>query len=169
MNINPEFRAGGTGAWVTNFQLAGTVHSAEMGVAISDADYNAVLNQPPDRAALGQATAQLVQAQVALNNLLNGPTDTDLKQAQIALQRAQLSVEQAKQAVAKAELLAPFDGVVAKNNLVVGEIPPSTTSAFLFIDDASYYVDLSIDESDISDVKAGQPADLSIDALGARP
>lgn len=169
LDIGPEFRAGGTGAWVQNDQLNGQVQSAEMGVDISGANYSAVVNQPPDRAALGSAGAQLVQAQVALNNLMNGPTAVTLRQAQIALQKAQIAVQQAKIAVNKAELLAPFDGVVATNNLVVGEVPSALEPAFVFINDDNYYVDLAIDESDVSDVKVGQKTSLSIDALGDEP
>ncbi len=169
LSIGPEFRAGGTGAWVQNDQINGQVQSAETGVNISAANYDATVNKGPDQAGLGSAGAQLVQAQIALNNLLNGPTETNLKQAQIALQKAQIAVNQATLAVDKANLFAPFSGVVATNNLVVGEVPSATQPAFVFINADTYYVDLAIDESDISDVKIGQIANISIDALGNEP
>ncbi len=167
--IGPEFRSGGTGAWVQNDQLNGQVQSAETGVDISAANYAATVNKGPDQAGLGSAGAQLVQAQVALDRLMNGPTEANLKQAQIALQKAQIAVDQAQLAVDKASLLAPFDGVIATSNLVIGEVPSVTKPAFVFINDDVYYVDLAIDESDISDVKVGQTASVAIDALGDEP
>jgi HlyD family secretion protein len=62
-------------------------------------------------------------------------------------------------------LTAPFDGVIAVNNLRVGELPPQTQPAMLLTDLSEYYVDLAIDETDIVNVEVGQPVELRLDAL----
>lgn len=146
-------------------QIQAGVEQSEYGVQIAEANLQRALNAGPDLAALSAASAQIVMAEERLNRLLNGPSETELQMAQIELERARLAVEQARANIKRAELVAPFDGVVAQNNLVVGELPPSQSPALLLIDASAFYVDLSIDETDIVDVQVGQPVSLAFDAL----
>lgn len=130
------------------------------------ADVNAldVQNQPSDVAALSAANAQLVAAQVQLDRLLNGPSEIELQLAETRLAIAQSALEQAQANLARAVLVAPFDGVVARSNLVIGERPPQG-AAIELIDLSSYYVDVTVDETDIVAVQIGQRAKLTLDAL----
>ncbi len=61
-------------------------------------------------------------------------------------------------------LVAPFDGVIANSNVIVGELPPAS-GAIEMIDDSEFYIDLAIDETEIADVQVGQPVSLTLDAL----
>jgi HlyD family secretion protein len=163
LEIPPEFR--GPFANVEELQLNSGLQSADYNIFIADANLQALLNSTPDLGPLSEASAALVQAQVALERLLDGPSEMDLQMAEIDLQTAQLAVEQARTSLTHAVLVAPFDGVVAANNLVVGEVPPSQDSAVEMIDPTSYYIDLPIDETDIVSVQVGQPVNLAFDAL----
>jgi len=140
------------------------ITQAENGVALADIGVTGAENKPADVAALSSANAQIVAAQRQLDLLKNGPTELQLKIAQTQLQIAQLAVKQAQTALSRAVLVAPFDAIVAQNNLVVGEAPPQG-AAISLIDSSSYYVDVAVDETDIVNVQTGQTVTLRLDAL----
>lgn len=146
-------------------QAEAGVTQSDYGVQIADANYQSTLNQGPDMGQLSSANAARIQAQIALNRLKNGPSEMELRQADIDLQRAQLVYQQAQAALDYAILTAPFDGIVAQNNLTVGELPPNNEAALLLVDTSSYYIDLPIDETDIVNVQVGQKVALTLDAL----
>jgi HlyD family secretion protein len=138
---------------------------AEYGVQIADANAAAAANRPGDIAGVASAQAAVIAAQVALDQLINGADDLTLQLAQIGIDQARLAVEQAESTIARGELTAPFDGVIAQNTLTVGELPPTQQPAVLLVDDSAYYVDLAIDETDIVDIAVGQRVELRFDAL----
>lgn len=141
------------------------IKQAENGVQLADVNLTGVENQPADVAALSAANAQLVAAQAQLDRLLNGPTDLQLQVADTQLQMAQLALDSARVTANRGVLTAPFDGVIADNNLVVGELPPATSAAIQLVDPSSYYVDVAVDETDIVKLQVGQKVNLTLDAL----
>lgn len=165
MEFPPQFRGGQTGAPSMEIQTASGLAQAELQIEISEANYAATANDGPDQSALGSARAQLTQAEVALDRLLEGASEIERERAAIALRQAELSIEQAQTMLDRGVLRAPFDGVIAQNNLVVGELPPSTGAAFLLIDNGGFHVDLRVDETDVAGVENGQPAELRVEAL----
>jgi HlyD family secretion protein len=138
---------------------------AEYGVQIADANASAAENRGADPGSVASANAALVSAQQQLNRLKDGASEFDLQAAEINLSMAQLAVEQAQAALDSALLVAPFDGVIAQNNLVEGEVPPNTVAAMLLIDEGALYVDLAIDETDVTKVIVGQTVNFNFDAL----
>jgi HlyD family secretion protein len=106
----------------------------------------------------------LVSAQAKLDSLLAGPSDTELRQAQIAVETAQLKLDAAKQALDDAAIIAPFDGLVAAVNIEVGEMP-SAGGAIALIDTSRYTTTLSIDEKDIAQLQVGQSVNLNVQAF----
>jgi HlyD family secretion protein len=145
--------------------LTPQIKQAENGVQLADVNAVGVANQPADVATLSSANAQLVAAQSQLDRLVNGPTDLQLQVADTQLQIAQLVLDSAQAAANHAILTAPFDGVVANNNLVVGETPPTNNAAVQLIDPSGYYVDVAVDETDIVKLQIGQKVNLKLDAL----
>jgi HlyD family secretion protein len=140
------------------------ITQAENQVQLADVQVAGAQNRPADVASLSSANAAIISAQIQLDRLINGPSDMDVQRAEIQLQSAQLAVEQARINRSRADLVAPFDGIIVQNNLVVGELPPQT-GAIQLIDDGSYYVDVAVDETDIVEVALGQTVDLRLDAL----
>jgi HlyD family secretion protein len=145
--------------------LTPQIKQAENSVQLADVNVTGVENQPADVAALSAANAQLVAAQAQLDRLVNGPTDLQLQVADTQLQMAQLALDSARVTANRGVLIAPFDGVVADNNLVVGELPPATSSAIQLVDPSSYYIDVAVDETDIVKLQVGQMVNLTLDAL----
>lgn len=146
-------------------QYSGALESLEYGIDISEANYSSVQSRGPDLGAVNSANAQIVQAQITLDRLKNGPSVDELNQAQIDLQTARLALNQAQQTVDRTTLKAPFAGVIALNNLVVGQYPPSEEVGMILMDNSAYYVEIPIDETDVVSVEVGQPVSVSVDAL----
>lgn len=146
-------------------QFSTPLEQLEYGILISDANAEAVANRGPDSGSLNSANAGRVQAQIALDNLLDGAGDSQLQRTQIDLEQAQLALERAQAARDAAVLTAPFDGIVAQNNLTVGQFPPGGFPAVLLVDTSAYFIDLAIDETDILQIQTGQPVEIALDAL----
>lgn len=140
------------------------IEQVDYGVQIADLNYESILGRGVDFGSLAAANVELAQAQIALDQLINGPDDITLTRASIDLELAEIAVEQAALAVEQGELIAPFAGVIAQNELVVGELPPQGL-AVLLIDDTGFFVDLPVDETDIAQVQIGQSVGFDVDAL----
>jgi HlyD family secretion protein len=140
------------------------LRNQEYSVQLADIGYDKAKAEGPDIGGLSAANAQIVSAQAELDRLVNGPTAIQKQITETQLAIAQLTLDQAQSNLNRAVLTAPFDGVVAKNNLVIGEVPPQD-AAIKLIDSHQFYVDVAVDETDIADLQVGQPVNLKLDAL----
>lgn len=166
LGVNPEFRASKTNdpdsqAAVMNAGL----EQADIGISIAQTNYDGLQNKGPDVSRLSQANASIVQASIQLDKLVNGSSPDDVRLAQVALENSVLAVEQARLQLDDAQIIAPFDGLVIKNNLVVGELPASGQPAFELVDNSSMIVDVLVDETNIAQVEIGQAVTFDLDAL----
>ncbi|MDZ4671614.1 MAG: efflux RND transporter periplasmic adaptor subunit [Phototrophicales bacterium] len=134
-------------------------------VAIAQSNYVAAQNRTLDSSVLSSSQLALVQAQQTLDRLLNGATPDDVELAEIDLQRARLAVNQAESLLNRTQLRAPFDGIIAQNNLTIGELSPNTLPAILIMDVSNFVVDLPVDETDVVAVQIGQRVTFTLDAL----
>jgi HlyD family secretion protein len=107
------------------------------------------------------AAAQVQQAKDNLDALLNPPERTTLA-AKIKLDQAKLALEQAREQIDQAKILAPFAGVVTQVTAVT-DGPSSGT--IVLADDSRLHVGMLIDETQIDQIKAGQAAEVTFDAL----
>lgn len=146
-------------------QFEAALRQADYEVLIAIANQESLASRGPDVGSLSAANAQVVSAQAQLDRLLNGPSELDLRAAELELERAQLAFELAENNLRRSELRAPFNGVVARVNLTLGEVPPANTGAIELIDTSSYYIDLAVDETDVVSVTPGQAVSLAFDAL----
>ncbi|MFQ3645299.1 MAG: efflux RND transporter periplasmic adaptor subunit [Anaerolineae bacterium] len=144
--------------------IEGRLESAETNAEIAELRFQATVNRGPDSGAIAAANAAIVQAQVALDRLLNGASEMDIAQAELSVRLAENALKQARQSLTNAELRAPFDGVIAQNNLRVGDLPPQGV-AVLLVDNDQFVIDLPLDETDVVNVAAGQPVEILVDAL----
>jgi RND family efflux transporter MFP subunit len=82
----------------------------------------------------------------------------------VQLEQAKLDLEEAKQEIEDAKIVAPFDGLATAVNPIVGG-PGSGSSTISLADISQYHVDVLIDETEISQLKVGQKAEITFDAL----
>ncbi len=105
-----------------------------------------------------------MQAKDNLQKLEEGVDEEQIRQAELQIEQAELNLEKAQEALDKAILKATFSGVVATVNLQEGVQTPATLPAVTIVDDAEFYIDTSIDETDISKVSVNLPVTVTLDA-----
>jgi len=104
------------------------------------------------------AKENLALAQKAYDEIADGN--------QGALTAAQAAVDAAQATVNKLSVIAPFDGEVAVVYSQAGDSVTSGTEALILVDRSTLYVDVLVEEASISEVKIGDPAGISFQALG---
>ena len=116
---------------------------------------------------------------VSANAIDNARAQAEARRASCVTARADIAQAEASVRLARVqrertELIAPFDGTVAK---IVGEVgeystpsPPgvATPPAIDLIDESCLYVKAPMDEVDAPKIKVGQPVRLTLDALPKR-
>ncbi|MEZ4869222.1 MAG: efflux RND transporter periplasmic adaptor subunit [Caldilineaceae bacterium] len=112
-----------------------------------------------------QAQSNLINAQNALQKLIDGPKATDLAIAQGQLLQAQLAQLQAENSLANAQLTAPQDGIINQVNLHQGELTSSAQPAILLTDLHNLEMKIWVDEIDMRQLALGQPAQITVEAL----
>jgi HlyD family secretion protein len=117
------------------------------------------------------AVATLEQAQLNLQTLQDSQiyrsssNEQDLRNADLAINAAQLSLERAQDDLAKTTLLAPFDGVISDVKVKEGTPVSSSTTLLTLLDDAKMEMTAQIDETQIPQILLGQTATVHLDAL----
>jgi RND family efflux transporter MFP subunit len=112
-------------------------------------------------AARGAGTAQLSEdSEAALHEAEEAARAADGMRAQ-----AEAALRVARVARGRAEIDAPFDGIIVDLKLDPGEELSPGAPVFEIIDDSKLYVEAAIDEADVARVKPGQSATLTLDAL----
>lgn len=120
------------------------------------------------RLAARLAEEKAKQAETALS-LVRSRKDADEKLTVAAVQKARVSVEDARERLADTELRAPVTGILLKKLVEEGQIVASGisattggTSIAIVADVSKLMVEANIDETDISKVKVGQPVEISL-------
>ncbi len=110
----------------------------------------------------------LTQAKNDYADLIAPLSATDLASARAQLTSASISVDRAKYNVSQATLTSPIDGVVAALNYKKGDIildGSSAKSVATIINNDTLYIEVSVEESDISKLKVGDKAVVTFDAV----
>ena len=104
---------------------------------------------------ISDADAKLATAKASF------PTSEDILQKESALLSAQSQLR-------KTIIVAPFAGIVGKIDAERGETISSTKVIVSFISAANYQIEANITEVDISKIKVGDTATLTLDAYGSQ-
>jgi HlyD family secretion protein len=116
--------------------------------------------------ALAAQEANLAQAQANLDRLLADPQASDLARVRASVAQAQANLDLAQIKLDDLTLRAPFEGVVARIDIAVGE-EIGQGAPLTLIDISRMQVRVTVDEVDVARVQPGQPVDVLIDAIGA--
>jgi HlyD family secretion protein len=114
---------------------------------------------------LGAAYARIGQAQAQLDQLLAGPVQSQVDTSDAAIAQAEAGLDQAAAALARAQITAPFDGVLSSLLIEVGALVTPGLPIAEITDVAPLRLSVNIDEIDLRDVAVGMPARVEIDAL----
>lgn len=110
-----------------------------------------------------QAWNAYQEAQDRLALLEQGPGESDLESSALDIKTTQLALAQAREDLNAATLKAPFSGIVAAVNLQRGVAAPALP-AITLIDDSVFFVEVTVDETDIGRVQIGQKVEITLDA-----
>ena len=147
------------------------VSQAEVALAQAEQDL-ADMKEGADPVKVQKAQAQVATAQASLDkareqleDIKSGPDPLDLELKQIQVQNAQLSLDEAEEQLEEATLKAPFDGVVAEVKIKAGDRVSGGTLVARLVDTSRIEVDATVDEIDVAQLRPGQRALITLDAL----
>ncbi len=107
----------------------------------------------------------MATAKDARAKLDEGSDTTEVATAQADVDKKRLAVQDAEKALAGTQLTAPFDGTVLQTNVKVGDSISANTPILTLANLQQLQVLASVDETTIRRVTAGQPAQITFDAL----
>lgn len=119
-------------------------------------------------APIKSAYAQMLQAQEAYDKLMAGPTEEELMSAEVQVTQAKLALDTVRKNLDNATLKAPFDGTITAVNISAGQTVAANTAAMSIADLAHLQVQANLPEVDAVQVKAGQRAEITLDALSTQ-
>ncbi len=123
---------------------------------------------------LSKANANLESNRVAWQTAKNAvgikanSDGQDLRNLELAVQQASISLKNAQTDLANTKIYAPFNGIVSSVPGQVGGPASSAAPMLTLLDDARVEFPVQVDESEISKVKLGQQAEVTLEALAGQ-
>lgn len=140
--------------------------------SLRDAKRNLQSTRDQNSASAASATANVASAQLALSDAQRtyadsvAPADAaTIATDQAAVAAAQQTLADAQAAVAGTDITAPADGLITSIDLVVGANAPGGDA--IQMEAGPMQVTASFTETDLTDLKVGHPASVTIDAIDA--
>ncbi|HXH22538.1 MAG TPA: efflux RND transporter periplasmic adaptor subunit [Dehalococcoidia bacterium] len=118
--------------------------------------------------AIDTAQAALDAAQARYDDLFKPPKPETVLPLQASVDQAKTQLESARQNLAAATIVAPFDGVISSLSGEVGSQVSANTPVFILLNPRLIRIDANVDQADISNLKVGQTATATFDALQGR-
>ena len=151
------------------------VAASEAAKATVEAQKAAVVEAQHSIAAAGvaveQARAKLAHADAGVANAMTGPqqvtiTETRVSAAQAKVAQRRAELEQAQLNLAYTTIVAPTDGVIGKKNINVGQNVAAGQQMMAIVPLDDLWVTANFKETQLKNMKVGQPVTLSVDAYG---
>ncbi|MEN6393907.1 MAG: efflux RND transporter periplasmic adaptor subunit [Anaerolineaceae bacterium] len=129
----------------------------------AQSNYNSAVTRLQYQYVLEVAEANLKKAREDYEAYKDGPTETELAEANQKITSAEAALASAKETVSIATLYAPWDGTVTSITADVGEYLGTNTFLVLSdLDDPT--LEVSLDESDLELIAVEYPAEIIFDA-----
>ena len=109
---------------------------------------------------IGQINGHISDLINIQNTIKNAPLD--IRSQELSIQQQENNLLDAQQNLSDYYIRAPFDGIVAKINVVVGDTASSNIVTFI---SSKSMAAISLNEVDVAKVKIGQKATLTFDAI----
>ncbi|MBU4360387.1 efflux RND transporter periplasmic adaptor subunit [Patescibacteria group bacterium] len=111
-----------------------------------------------------QKALDIANSQLALKK--SAPRAFEIDAAQAKIDQAQASLKLAQANLNQTIITAPINGTLIKKNYNVGEQTSLASPVLEMIGESNLQIEVDISESDVAKLKAGQDADVSLDAFG---
>jgi membrane fusion protein (multidrug efflux system) len=144
-----------------------TVESAEAGVIQYQHEVAAA------RAKAAQSQAELQQAQAEAEAAKTAPeqvtiTKAQAQSAEARVQLAKAALDQARLNLEYTTIKAPLSGVVSKKTVETGQVVQSGQPLMAIIPPEDIWVTANFKETQLANMRAGQPGTVSVDAYGGQ-
>jgi membrane fusion protein (multidrug efflux system) len=137
------------------------------GEKLNSADKNAEIAHESMLAAKAQVDqAQAMLAQARANHKQVSIHEADKASAEAAVGTAQADLEAAALQLSYATIVAPSDGVVTRKSVEAGQIVQPGQGLFTLIPLNDIWVTANFKETQLSDVRPGQKAEIDVDMYG---
>jgi membrane fusion protein, macrolide-specific efflux system len=159
---------------LNNGSLQRGIQNAQIGLATAQQKYADVAAGPKQtdidaaRRSLESATAGYATARARYDALFEPAKPDVLLPLQATVAQAQAMVETARKNLNDATITAPFDGQIAQLTGEVGSQVSATTAVFVLLNPQLIRIDANADQADVSNLKVGQSASVTFDALQGR-
>lgn len=133
-----------------------------------DANANALRSIENSEDAIKSRELSLEQVKRDYNDLLAPLTKKESTSAYSSLTSASVNLEKAQNELKNATILSPIDGEVARLNFKTGDIIVDNSSAepvAVIINNDTLFIEVNIEEADISKIKTGQTVYAIFDAM----
>jgi membrane fusion protein, multidrug efflux system len=124
-----------------------------------------------ERANVAAAQSRVVQAEASARSAQTGPQQVAVMRsragaAEAAVQHAQAAVAQAQLNLRYTTIRAPVSGIVSQRNAEVGQTVQAGQPLFGIVDLENLWVTADFKETQLKDMRPGQPARVQVDAYG---
>jgi membrane fusion protein (multidrug efflux system) len=134
------------------------------------ADKQVVSRQQLDaaQAAADAARAQLISAQRSAGAAGAGVTNAEagVRLAQARLAAAQAARDNAALQLSYTRVVSPVGGIVSRKQVEVGQLVQAGQPLLTVVSDTGVWVTANFKETQLSDLKVGQPVEIEVDAYG---
>ena len=153
--------------------LAAQIDEANASQAAAEAQLaQAQISREPQlraaEAAVAAARAQVEIAKAQLAQLLAGTSDAQIAVAQASVDQAQVALDSVRLTLGRAELRAPFAGVVGSVSADQGASAGPQVPAITLVNDTRFSIESDVDEADIGWLDVGQDVKITLDAFPGR-
>lgn len=125
------------------------------------------------KAAYDAAVANSISAQAKLDLLKAGASDSTIAQLRAQVSASQADLDAANLMLMNASIVSPIDGIVAKKYAKAGEMAftsmPSGASLLQLISLDPAKVEVSVPESEVNQIKAGDAINIQVASLPNQP
>ncbi len=101
------------------------------------------------------ASRNIKEQNESLNKIMSGADALDIRSQQLSIAQKELEYD-------KYNIRAPFDGILAKLDVKVGDTTSGSIGVFIT---KQKVADITLNEVDIANIKIGQPVELTFDAV----
>jgi HlyD family secretion protein len=119
----------------------------------------------PTKAEVVAAQAEVAGVEASLAELQSGPSEAGRHEAELAIKQAEIDLEEAQAELAAAELRSPIEGTILSLDVEVGQQATKGLTALTMADLTALELTVNVAEVDISKLREGQPASVTIDAV----
>jgi membrane fusion protein (multidrug efflux system) len=153
---------------ISKQQYDAAVAAAESAAAeVESAHDNVIAAQ----AGITQAEARVVQAEANLRNTATGPRQVNVTQAratsaQSTAAKNKAALEQAQLNLQYTKITAPVDGIIGHRTAEVGQYVQPGQALLSLVDIADLWITANFKETQLRNMKPGQPVDIKVDATG---